>query len=85
MNGSQLCLGYYVENLQPESVRCMKEEALYNSMVTEMTEGCIDYPSVKCGFIGEVGSVWPVTGTFITHFRFKVNRLSPVNFVVHYF
>ncbi|XP_034249928.1 phosphotriesterase-related protein [Thrips palmi] len=53
--------GYYVENLQPESVRCMREEELYNSIITEMTVGCIDYPSVKCGFIGEVGSVWPIT------------------------
>lgn len=43
----------------------MKEEELYDTMVTELTVGCIDYPSVKCGFIGEVGSVWPITGTFL--------------------
>lgn len=53
--------GYYLENTQPDSVRSMTEEEMFNSMVTEMTLGCTDYPKVKCGFIGEVASAWPIT------------------------
>ncbi|KAJ1529238.1 hypothetical protein ONE63_006040 [Megalurothrips usitatus] len=53
--------GYYLENTQTESVRCMSEEEMFNSMVTELTEGCHEYPAVKCGFIGEVASAWPIT------------------------
>lgn len=38
---------------------------MFNSMVAELTEGCLDFPDVKCGFIGEVGSVWPITGNIV--------------------
>jgi hypothetical protein len=31
-------------------------------MLRELAIGCIDYPDVKCGFIGEVGSGWPLHG-----------------------
>lgn len=40
----------------------MTEEKMYDLMITELTNGCVDYPSVKAGFIGEVGSSWPITG-----------------------
>lgn len=40
----------------------MTEEELFNSMLTEMTEGCVEAPNVKCGFIGEIASAWPITG-----------------------
>jgi hypothetical protein len=33
-------------------------------MVNELTTGCVDQPDVKCGFIGEVGSGWPLHGGF---------------------
>ncbi|KAE8739689.1 hypothetical protein FOCC_FOCC014783 [Frankliniella occidentalis] len=53
--------GYYLESTQPGSVRNLSEEDMFNSMVTEMTQGSADYPSVKCGVIGEVASDWPIT------------------------
>ncbi|KAK3921547.1 Phosphotriesterase-related protein [Frankliniella fusca] len=53
--------GYYLDNTQSGSVRAMSEEDMFNSMVSEMTVGCADYPSVKCGVIGEVASDWPIT------------------------
>lgn len=31
-------------------------------MCTELQKGCINYPNIKAGFIGEVGSSWPITG-----------------------
>ncbi|KAF3427597.1 hypothetical protein E2986_13417 [Frieseomelitta varia] len=34
---------------------------MYDVMLKEMTIGCEDYPDVKTGFIGEVGSAWPIT------------------------
>jgi hypothetical protein len=33
-------------------------------MVNELKTGCVDQPDVKCGFIGEVGSGWPLHGGF---------------------
>jgi hypothetical protein len=35
-----------------------------NIMVNELTIGCVDQSDVKCGFIGEVGSGWPLHGGF---------------------
>ncbi|XP_014472895.1 PREDICTED: phosphotriesterase-related protein [Dinoponera quadriceps] len=52
--------GYYVANVQDVSTLKMTEEEMYNMMRTELQEGCIDYPKIKAGFIGEVGSSWPI-------------------------
>ncbi|XP_025152386.1 phosphotriesterase-related protein [Harpegnathos saltator] len=53
--------GYYVANVQNASTLKTTEEEMYNVMHTELQKGCIDYPEIKAGFIGEVGSSWPIT------------------------
>lgn len=35
---------------------------MYDVILKEMTIGCEESPDVKAGFIGEVGSIWPITG-----------------------
>ncbi|CAD6242147.1 GSCOCG00009422001-RA-CDS [Cotesia congregata] len=50
--------GHYVEACQKDLIN---EEQMYNLILKELTEGCEEYPSIKAGFIGEVGSSWPIT------------------------
>nr|CAD7256030.1 unnamed protein product [Timema shepardi] len=52
--------GYYLASVQFPSVLNMSKESMYDVMFTELTSGCVDYPEVKCGFIGEVASDWPI-------------------------
>ncbi|XP_063985853.1 phosphotriesterase-related protein [Diachasmimorpha longicaudata] len=53
--------GYYVEATQTPSTLKLTEEQMHDVMMKELTEGCADYPEIKAGFIGEVGSSWPIT------------------------
>uniref|UniRef100_A0A0C9Q1N8 Phosphotriesterase-related protein n=1 Tax=Fopius arisanus TaxID=64838 RepID=A0A0C9Q1N8_9HYME len=53
--------GYYVEATQTPSTLKLTEEQMHDVMLTELTEGCIEDASLKAGFIGEVGSSWPMT------------------------
>lgn len=53
--------GYYVDVCQPSSNLNLNVEAMCDVMQKEITEGCLDYPEVKCGIIGEVGSSWPIS------------------------
>ncbi|XP_063244923.1 phosphotriesterase-related protein isoform X2 [Bacillus rossius redtenbacheri] len=39
----------------------MSQEDIFNVIITEMTEGCLEDSTVKCGFIGEVASDWPIS------------------------
>ncbi|XP_021919754.1 phosphotriesterase-related protein isoform X1 [Zootermopsis nevadensis] len=52
--------GHYISYVQPPSVLKLSQENMYNLMLKELTDGCEDQPDVKCGFIGEVGSGWPL-------------------------
>ncbi|XP_041986889.1 phosphotriesterase-related protein [Aricia agestis] len=52
--------GFYIADTQESNLLKYTEEALYNHMLKELTEGCIDNPSVKAGFMGEIASVWPI-------------------------
>uniref|UniRef100_A0ABD2XIC5 Phosphotriesterase-related protein n=1 Tax=Trichogramma kaykai TaxID=54128 RepID=A0ABD2XIC5_9HYME len=57
--------GFYVALTAPgDSARTTSEESMYDLMLDELTIGCRDLdPSVlpcKAGFIGEVGSAWPI-------------------------
>lgn len=57
--------GYYVASVQTESTLNTTKEKMYNLMYRELKESCIDCPKelqVKAGFIGEVGSTWPIEG-----------------------
>ncbi|XP_076753085.1 phosphotriesterase-related protein [Xylocopa sonorina] len=51
--------GYYVNATQ--SNEGLSKEEMYDVMLKEMTIGCEECPDVKTGFIGEVGSTWPIT------------------------
>ncbi|XP_020712063.2 phosphotriesterase-related protein [Athalia rosae] len=52
--------GYYVASTQAQSTLGMTKEQMYNLMLREMTLECEGSPGVKTGFIGEVGSSWPI-------------------------
>lgn len=55
-------LGYYVSSCQTASDLTLGVEAMAKVMTQELTQGCLESSSVRCGFIGEVGSSWPITG-----------------------
>ncbi|CAL7943704.1 unnamed protein product [Xylocopa violacea] len=50
--------GYYVNATQTNEG--LSKEEMYDVMLKEMTTGCEECPDVKAGFIGEVGSSWPI-------------------------
>lgn len=52
--------GHYIYFVQPPSVLTLSQEEMCSLMVNELTIGCVDQPDIKCGFIGEVGSGWPL-------------------------
>ncbi|CAG4946587.1 unnamed protein product [Parnassius apollo] len=52
--------GFYIADTQPDSFINNTKEELYNHMLKELTEGCVDYPTVKAGVVGEIASVWPL-------------------------
>lgn len=51
--------GYYVSATQTNEN--LSKEEMYDVILKEMTIGCEESPDVKAGFIGEVGSTWPIT------------------------
>lgn len=52
--------GYYVAATQNASDLRLSREEMYNVMLKEMTIGCEESPDMRTGFIGEVGSTWPI-------------------------
>nr|XP_003699732.1 PREDICTED: phosphotriesterase-related protein [Megachile rotundata] len=52
--------GYYVAATQSASDLNLSKEQMYDVMMKEMTVGCEQSPDVRTGFIGEVGSTWPI-------------------------
>ncbi|XP_070167606.1 phosphotriesterase-related protein-like isoform X1 [Polyergus mexicanus] len=55
--------GYYVASTQTASTLNITKEEMYNLMYRELEESCVGCPNgleVKAGFIGEVGSTWPI-------------------------
>lgn len=51
--------GYYVSAVQNQNTLEMTKEQMYDKMLADLTTGDSD---IKCGFIGEVGSSWPIHG-----------------------
>ena len=37
-------------------------------MINDLTIGTVECPEIKCGFIGEVGSNYPMKGIYYLHF-----------------
>ena len=74
-----LHLGHYISLVQPPSVLTLSQEEMCNLMLTELTTGCVDYPDVKCGFIGEVGSGWPLHGE-CCHWHTHLSKLLSLFF-----
>lgn len=54
--------GYYIADVQTNSTLNLTKEQMYDYMLNELTVGCSADNEVKAGFIGEVGSVWPIHG-----------------------
>lgn len=55
--------GHYVYNTHEPDVLSLSVEQMVSVYRTELTEGCAGSGGdVKCGFIGEVGSGWPIHG-----------------------
>lgn len=63
--------GHYVNSVQPASVLAMRVEEMADLYTRELTVGCElpssggsggDAATIRCGLIGEVGSVWPIHG-----------------------
>ncbi|XP_034831395.1 phosphotriesterase-related protein [Maniola hyperantus] len=52
--------GHYIADVQAEDTLKSSKEDLYNHMLEELTVGCVDYPTVRAGFMGEIASVWPL-------------------------
>lgn len=58
--------GHYIESVQPESVKHMSIEEMSNLYTNDIMTG-VEFDSfpgdpIKCGAIGEVASIWPITG-----------------------
>ena len=47
---------------QTQETLSLTSEKMADVMTKELREGCIDDPSIKCGFIGEVGCSFPLHG-----------------------
>ncbi|CAB3221524.1 unnamed protein product [Arctia plantaginis] len=52
--------GYYIADTQIQKTLLQSSEDMYNHMLKELTEGCVDAPGIKAGFMGEIGSIWPL-------------------------
>ncbi|XP_052741871.1 phosphotriesterase-related protein isoform X1 [Bicyclus anynana] len=52
--------GHYIADVQADNTLQSTKEDLYNHMLQEITVGCVDYPTVRAGFMGEIASVWPM-------------------------
>ncbi|KAA0188262.1 hypothetical protein HAZT_HAZT010168 [Hyalella azteca] len=53
--------GFYVSPSLPSSVLAMSTEQLCEVILKEVTQGCDEDPTIRCGIIGEIGSSWPIT------------------------
>ena len=58
--------GHYVAETQKAETLRMSVEEMVHLMKTELTQGCIDMPEIKCGVIGEIASSWPIHGIFLS-------------------
>ena len=47
----------------------LSTEDLFKHMESELLEGTIEDPSVKCGLVGEIGITFPMHGEFIMNVR----------------
>lgn len=54
--------GHYLAHVQSSSVINNSVEDLFTLMREELVSGCVDDPGIKCGFIGEVASDYPIRG-----------------------
>ena len=48
-------------------------ESLTKHMIDDLTIGTVECPEIKCGFIGEIGSDYPMKG--INHSNFPPKKL----------
>lgn len=65
--------GHYVQAVQCQSTLKLRVEEMTDLYTKDIITGCEinnGKKIVKCGFIGEVGSSWPITGKIFIHFFF---------------
>ena len=43
----------------------LSSESMAKMMTSELLDGCLDDPTVKAGFIGEIGCSYPLNGNFV--------------------
>ncbi len=54
-------------------------EDMSKMMTSELLDGCVDDPSVKAGFIGEIGCCYPMNGKFYgPAFFFNLTRIARI-------
>lgn len=56
--------GHYIADLQTDNNLRNSIEDTYNHMMQELTDGFSEAPGTKAGFMGEIGSVWPLRGEY---------------------
>ena len=56
--------GYYTAVFQNAALLDLSVEQLADVMRSEIVDGCIDAPDIRCGIIGEIGCSWPLDGEF---------------------
>lgn len=57
--------GHYVHQVQDASTLALGVEQMVELYTRELTVGCVDGGNpIRCGFVGEVGSGWPISGRF---------------------
>ncbi len=55
--------GYYIAASQQASLFSEPVEKLAEVMRSEIIDGCLDAPDIRCGVIGEIGCSWPLHGS----------------------
>jgi len=56
--------GYYTAVFQNPALLDLSVEQLADVMRSEIVDGCVDAPDIRCGIIGEIGCSWPLHGEF---------------------
>ena len=70
-----LFIGYYIASYQDQGLlNTATIESMTKHMVDELTIGAYDCPEIKCGFIGEVGSSYPIIGK-LKSFLDRINKI----------
>ena len=68
--------GYYVAASHKSTIFSEPVEKLVDVMRSEILDGCVEAPDIRCGLIGEMGTSWPLHG--INKLEFILTHLKTV-------